>query len=480
MKKIFIFLSTCLLLVSCAEFTDLQPKGKNLLSTTDELELLLNYEYRYLGSNYDFFQMCGDIISSTSNIPNLIASPTPSRSAIMYTWDESKLSTFAELTTNDDDYSAFYGFVGRIANPILSLVDDAEGPESAKQQLKAEAYTLRAYSELVLVSKYAAAYNPSTASNTSGIPYLMEDWDISEPTEQWTVAQVYDQIVADCDAAIALNSLPKTSINQMRMSKACPYAIKALALAAMQRFDEAEAAAKEVLSLNPSITNYLDEAHTQMTSGYILGGQYPAVFRPRMACEEDLFHTYDLNLLNAITTECVGRFEPGHVSWTRISNDWMMYDYLMGMGLDFIGLDYTFAFDQESSWNTYGFKTTQMYLLVAECEIRKGNIDEAMRYLDAIRENRIEPEMYAPLLGNVSSKEDAILHLKQTSHGENVYTIWNFINRKRWNQLDDMKETFTREIVGVTYTLTPESKMWIFPFPQNAMNNNKNLKQNCL
>ncbi len=66
------------------------------------------------------------------------------------------------------------------------------------------------------------------------------------------------------------------------------------------------------------------------------------------------------------------------------------------------------------------------------------------------------------------------------SHSEFVYTPYNFIFRKRWNQLDDMKETFTRELAGNTYTLAPDSKMWIFPFPKNAMSNNPNIKPNNL
>ena len=121
-----------------------------------------------------------------------------------------------------------------------------------------------------------------------------------------------------------------------------------------------------------------------------------------------------------------------------------------------------------------------MYLIVAECEIRKGNFGEAMRYLDAIRVNRVAPEMYAPLQGNVTTKDDAIAHLKQVVHGECVYGPYNFITRKRWNQLDDMKETYTRSFGGQTYTLRPDSKFWIFPFPKNAINNNPNIVPNNL
>lgn len=477
MKKIFALLSTILVLASCAEFTELQPKGKNLLSTTDELELLLNTEY-YLWDN-DLAHMTGDYMYAFSNIPNMLALPTPTRQSIIFSWDESKMERMAELTASDNSYSYLFGYVGRIANPILNQVESATGDQAKKDQLKAEAYTLRAFSEYLLVNKFAAAYNPSTAANTPGIPYLMEDWDISEPTEQWTVAQVYDQIVADCDAAIALNALPVTAINQMRFNKACPYAVKALALMAMQKYDEAAAAAQQVLSLQSDIVNLTDAAHTTMVQGYILGGQYPAIFRPKIATEEDLWMIPDMTYFTFIPRESQARFEPGYVTFYRAPTDFMMYDYMMGMGMTYIGLDYPMFYDFDSYWNRWGLRTVQMYLVLAECEINKGNFDAGMRYLDAIRVNRIMPEDYAPLQGTVTTKADAILHLKQVAHGEGWMGPYNFINRKRWNQIDDYKETFTHNIAGTTYTLTPDSKLWIFPFPLNAINNNPNLKQNC-
>jgi len=476
MKKIFVILTTCLLLGSCAEFTEIQPKGMNLLTTTEELELLLNLEIDVY--TRDMQRMCGDNVGN-SQINNVISNPTPSRNSIILTWDESKIDKLIDLTSSDSEYDAFCGYVGRVANPILSRVDEATGSQSKKDQLKAEAYTLRAWSEFILVNKFAAAYNPATAESTPGIPYVLEDWDISQPSEQLTVAQVYDQILADCDAAIALNALPVNNINRMRMCKACPYAVKALALMAMQRFDEAESVARQALDITGDITDYLDEAHTIMTSGFLIGGQYPSLYLPKLQLEEDLFHTYDMVFYEAICSEALARFEDGYVTKTRIANGDMLADYLMDYCLLITGYPGMLLYDLESSWSTYGLKTTHQYLIIAECEIRKGNYDEAMKYLDAIRVKRVEPDIYAPLQGAVSDKASAIAHLKQVSHGENVYTVYNFINRKRWNQLDDMKETYTRTF-DKTYSLTPESKLWIFPFPKNAMNNNPNLKQNCL
>ena len=137
---------------------------------------------------------------------------------------------------------------------------------------------------------------------------------------------------------------------------------------------------------------------------------------------------------------------------------------------------YTMTFDLESSWPTIGLSTPQMYLILAENTIENDLYDDAMGYLDDIRVNRIDPAVYAPLHGTVSDKATAIQQLKTTAHAEGLFGVWNFINCKRWTRLDDYKETVTRTICDVTMTLTPDSKLWVFPIPQNVINNNPNFK----
>lgn len=215
-------------------------------------------------------------------------------------------------------------------------------------------------------------------------------------------------------------------------------------------------------------------------TGSLIGGKYEVLLRPRLQCKEDLFYTEALEFYHAIMPCAWDAFEEGHTCRDKITTDKMMYDYMGGMASSLIGLDYTFTFDLNSGWNGVGMKTTHMYLIIAEAEIRKGNYDEAMAALDKIRVNRIDPAIYLPLEGRVDNEADAIFHLKQTSHGENIYSCYNFINRKRWNQLEEKyQETIVRELEGIgTYTMGPDSPMWIFPFPTNAVNNNPNLTQN--
>lgn len=242
-KTIYSLLAVAaLMLTSCEDFTDLQPKGKNLLTTTDQLEMLLNTELQ--GCSSDMRQMAGDMIYAYSNVATTISQPVKTRNVIIWTYDEANMDKMAELTSTDADYSTFYGYIGTIANPILTKIDDASGSEAAKKQLKCEALALRAWSFYMLINKFAKAYNPETAASTPGIILMTEDKDIQTPQPKSTVEEVYTQILKDINEAIDLGGLPDVAVNKMRFNKPAAYAVKALTLLNMQKWDEAEEAAQ--------------------------------------------------------------------------------------------------------------------------------------------------------------------------------------------------------------------------------------------
>ena len=122
-----------------------------------------------------------------------------------------------------------------------------------------------------------------------------------------------------------------------------------------------------------------------------------------------------------------------------------------------------------------------MYLVVAEAELHNHNVNAAMEYVDKVREKRIKADLYQPLKGTVTDEADAIAHYKQTARAEEVFTIYGFINYKRWNQVTGWEQTLVRDFgQGQRFTLSPNSPMWIFPFPTNVVNSNPNLTQNYL
>lgn len=476
-KTIYSLLAIAALLCSsCESFTDLEPKGKNLLTTTDQLEMLLNATYD--GCAYDMRQMAGDMIYAYSNIATTISQPVKTRNVIIWTYDEANMDKMAELTSTDQDYTNFYGYIGTIANPILTKVDAATGTNSVKKQLKCEALTLRAWSFYMLVNKFAKAYNPATAATDPGVILMTEDKDIQTAQPKSTVEEVYQQILKDINEAIDLDGLPEVAVNKMRFNKPAAYAVKALTLLSMQKYDEAEEAAKQAIALNGTVNNY-NTSYLGSTQGYMTGGIYPVINRGKKGTDEDYFLNGILDFFKGYTPATMANFEEGHAYKEKMSNMNMIYDYLMDAGQNMLGeTGFNMTYDLNSLWNDGGLRSTQMYLAIAECETHKGNYDTAMEYLDKVRINRIDPAKYQPLKGTVSTKEEAIKHVKQVTMNEDIYSVNIFIDKKRWNQLDDWKQDYSRTLAGKTYTITPDSKMWIFPFPQSVINNNPQITQN--
>ena len=476
-KTIYSLLAIAALLCSsCESFTDLEPKGKNLLTTTDQLEMLLNATYD--GCAYDMRQMAGDMIYAYSNIATTISQPVKTRNVIIWTYDEANMDKMAELTSSDQDYTNFYGYIGTIANPILTKVDAATGTNSVKKQLKCEALTLRAWSFYMLVNKFARAYNPATAATDPGIILMTEDKDIQTAQPKSTVEEVYQQILKDINEAIDLDGLPEVAVNKMRFNKPAAYAVKALTLLSMQKYDEAEEAAKQAIALNGTVNNY-NTSYLGSTQGYMTGGIYPVINRGKKGTDEDYFLNGILDFFNGYTPATMANFEEGHAYKDKMSSMNMMYDYLMDAGESMLGeTGFNMTYDLNSLWNDGGLRSTQMYLAIAECETHKGNYDNAMEYLDKVRVNRINPAKYQPLKGTVSTKEEAIKHVKQVTMNEDIYSVNIFIDKKRWNQLDDWKQDYSRTLAGKTYTIKPDSKLWIFTFPQSVINNNPQITQN--
>lgn len=480
-KNIYGLLTVAMITLSaCSDFTDLQPKGKNLLTTTTELDNLLNAEYE-LANSYDMREMAGDMVYASENIATAISNPVKTRRVLIWTYDEANMDKMAELTTSDGDYSTFYGYIGTIANPILSKIDEASGSESIKKKIKSEALTLRAWSFYMLVNKFAKAYNPATAASTPGIILQTEDKDIQTPQPKSSVAEVYSQILKDINEAIELDGLPDVAANKMRFCKPAAYAVKALTLLNMQRWDEAEEAAKQAIALNGTINNYNTSYQGSVSGAMIPGSSYPVINRGKQGTEEDYFFAVATENSTCYPPTTMANFEDGHVYKEKVSCINMLYNYLMDAGQMMLGESgYTINIDMLGSYWNNGLRSAQMYLAVAECEVNKtnGSIDTAMEYLDQIRQNRIDPTKYQPLKGRVTTKVDAIAHVKQVAMNEDIYSNYIFIDKKRWNQLDGWKQDYTRTLAGNTYTIKPDSKMWVFPFPQNVMNNNDKLTQN--
>ena len=459
------------MLCACSDFTEIDQKGLNTLSRVSDLDMLLNAEYSLRTT--DVQEVCGDLIYGYSPLATILKPALKTRGSIIMGWDEvGHDETLPELTSGDNHYANCYEYIGRIANPIIALADAAEGDQTKKMAVKAEAYVVRAYFHLLAVQKFAPAYDKKTAANTLALAYVKENQDIKQPTVPVSLEDFYANIISDCDAALAIPEFPDFGVNSMRFGRAAAYAVKAHALMCMQQPQEAAKAAAEALKIRNTITDYFTMLATQMSMD---GSSYQAIVRPKVDVPEDYFSDYSIDFYN--TYPVFGDIEDGHCIKTSFNTMNKMYAAFAVPSMNLIaepGL--TVSYDLESSWGTIPLRSTQMILIQAEAAIEAGDINNAMGYLDQIRSVRIAPDVYQPLKGAVTARTDAIAHLKQTALGENIFNIWSFVDQKRWTRLADYRETKTRTLAGLTMTLTPDSRMWVFPIPQNVIGNNPNFR----
>ena len=485
MRRLYaIWISMALALGACSDFTEIDPKGKNILNRVEDLDLLLNYEY-YISAS-DIRIVVNDGYPGITNIPNLLNESIKTLNGIYTSWDET--ADRVALTTSDDTYSGLYQIIGQVANPVLQNVDEAAGDRAMADRLKAEALVLRAWCHYCLVNIYAKAYDPATAETDPGIVYRVETDEMQNPNEKLTVEEVYGHILADLDSALNLGSLPVTP-NKMRVGLPFAYAAKAKVLMSMRDYDGAFEAAGESLELKSTIDDYND----LLAMDAMFGSGLTEFTRPELELEEELFDTPVMVFYDALPDELWEAFEEGHILKEYLLTDLRMYGST-SYGYSFYGLNTPLIFAYYVYYSPLGLTTVDMYLTQAECYIREGNITGAMELLNKIRENRIVEGQYTEK--TASSAEEAFAIMKNISRTENFATLKNFINMKRWNTEPAYQETLRKTIEWDVYVydgggnvtgmerrswsgeLTPDSPLWIFPFPQNATTFNSNLTQN--
>ncbi|MCL2097922.1 MAG: RagB/SusD family nutrient uptake outer membrane protein [Bacteroidales bacterium] len=495
----------------CSEFTDITPKGQSILDKVEDLDLLLNDDYGQL-SSWESFYLLNDAVPPQNILEMVTRHETEgihTVESVFVTWDENVDRTTLTQDPQQNLYAAFYGIIGKIANPILAQVDRASGSKAKADQIKAEALVLRAYFHYLAVNFYAKAYNPATAATDGGVPYMFEDFDMTELANKRTVQEVYNFILADLDAAFALNALPETP-NRMRIGKAFAYALKAKVLMATRDYSGANQAATASLE----IYNRLIDHRNQNVSIPMPPFDIQVFARPRFN-DEDLFY-----MMTSFTgrfvysPELLASFDPNDILINFGELEDNVYPILTGgmkmnQGGNMTSLagvqawfHYVMAGDFNVLYTINGLSTVDMLLTQAECKIRSNDISGAITILNQLRERRIIPSAYLPLPAG-TNETDAIAALKKVSRCENFATVKNFINMKRWNATESQwQETLTKTLTlavngfmpiggnpangwmaippttDKTYTLRPDSPLWVFPFPQYVTSFNPNITQN--
>ena len=492
MKRIItsICIGAALCCTACDNYLDIVPKGESVLNKTSDYLGLLEDMYGYpLGSEW---YLCGE---ATSHDMSQIENYTYPLNSTAFFWDEEfDRASYMTETGYNVLYSTCYSKIAN-CNIIIDNIADSEGSDEDKKTGLAQAKLLRAFNYFYLINTYARPYDPQTAESERGI-ILRDNFNLEEEGRQSSVADAYRLIQKDIDEA--LPHLPHVATSNFRPDKSFGYGLKAKVhlfkreigealQAALDGIKEAEGEGKHRLwdmntEYNAGLTyvrNLFSLNDAMFDSWFEYRGSFYASFRS-MASNLYFVSGYD-NPEHLLYQHGLNAMEP-HPRMVRKP----VID-LFNRTQD---LRYTFCCElmptrptaesgsialsnMQVKWNCGGMKLSEVYLMAAECYARQGKAEEAMKYVNALRKNRIIASHYADL--EATDADEAMKIVRQERQRELLLTSNGFFDMRRF--CTEFNETLTREYNGNTYTLKPGSHLLTYPFPVSAMQNSR-LQQN--
>lgn len=471
MRKILYFLAVALMttLNACDDYVDITPTGKKTVDSASTYLDLVSLPARcYYPSA---FAMLTD--NTWCLEANVIGYESLSWDGINTTFNEG--ANRLQLSDNNL-YENPYKYILR-ENIVIGNVDESSGPEEVKRLAKAEARVMRAWDHFILVNTFAKAYDPATATTDGGIA-IMDKYDLEAVPVKATVAQVYDWLIAELEDAVP--QLKETPSDEYHPSLAFGYALLAKVCLFHRDWQKAKASAEKSLSLNGRLADYVA---LKAEGGPTKSTMYAKESNPEILNYAFQGSTTDnpAYVYGMISPELVNMFEEGDLRFSMFfKTSGTKYTFDEGSGAALWNTSITY---KKFFYGTVCMRTAEVYLMKAEAEARLNNISAAMESVNTLRAKRIEgngAELDVP-----STQKEMMEIIVSERRKELLFGFNRFWDLKRLNTEPEYAKTINRTFPIVstavehkTYTLRPNSRLYIIPFPESVRLKNNNMTLN--
>ena len=461
MKKVTTILAICVvvMLTGCNDYLDIKPKGEKIPTTVSDYETLLNYEsVQKVSDTYPAYLtddvFLPDVAEGTAT-PGLNSVDQSIRNLYLF-----KKEVFGDA--QDDGF--WFASYNRIYyyNTVIDNIMNADGSdEQQKLSIRAEALISRALEYLYLVNGYAKHYDVRTAESDPGVPLILDE-DISKKNlVRASVKDVYAQILSDLQTA--LPNLPvQAKGNAFRASKAAGYGVLAKMYLYMGNYAEALKAANEVLKINNSLLDLKKYAVVKPQSSIGRTNVPQDIDNPENIYIKFAPYVYGLSSKVFGSDELISLF----------SEDDMRLQVYFTKNFRNIPTD-------KYVWAPYlranlAVSSPEIYLIAAECEAREGSVERAMSLINKLRDNRIKNNTDIV----ATDRNDALQKVLEERRRELAMSgMVRYIDLKRLNQDSQSAKTVTHVTSEGTFTLEPNSPLYVLPIPAKVMRFNKNSMQ---
>lgn len=453
------------LATSCKKYLDITPKGAVVIETAQDYYNMVSFPNRgYVVNNFQYLD--DGMWMKESNVLGV----TKNINTINFTFDT--VENRVNLISSSNFYNRAYLYINRW-NTIISLVDDSKGDDAIKRLAKAEAKAFRAFDYFLLVNVYAKAYDPATAATDGGI-CIMDKYDLEAKPVKSSVQAVYDFIQRDLDEAIP--HLVQNPVDPYHPSLAFAWALKAKVHLFKREFTQAREAALKSLEYKNDLFDLVDYAKKGGPSAISV----PAANNPEVLSYMYMTGYNELNFAytSLMSPELRQLFGTNDARFNLFFNTTNASFMDIGAGTAYWNVNYTKFF-----YPTVGLKTGEVYLMAAEAYAREGNLTAAMEFLNRLRTKRIlSGTVELPVPATTKEAMDLIIEERRK---ELLFGFNRFFDLKRFNLEPEYAKTIVREFPLVnqtfpkqTYTLKPNSRLYIIPFPMDVLKMNPGLTLN--
>lgn len=444
MKKINRYIALLLAVFSfsaCDDYLDIKPNDRLIPTTADQFRALLTSAYT---------SVPGDKAKTTFRADELKLDETKydlSTVQDIYLWNDVNYKT----NTIPFSWKAFYKVIMYTNHIIDAGVNATEGTNEEVNQILAEAYLLRAYMHFSLVNQYGKPYNVATAKTDKGIPISLVI-DTEAVYFANTVEEVYTQIISDiAEADLLINKDTYEEGLNYRFSRMAAFAFKSRVYLYMGETEKARAMALEGLKLKSDLQDLVAD-------NSLAPHKYNSV--ESILALENVF-TYVVGNSSLVSEKLKAAY---------VKENDLRFDLYFKEKENVSG-EYTI----EKGWKTDSkctFRTSELYLTIAECAARLDDLDQAKNYLNDLKVKRLKPDFYTTEVARIAAmnKAELISEILTERFRELAFEGHRWFDLRRTTQ-PEMTHTFK----GETSTLTQGDPRYTIRFPQDATTNNPNL-----
>jgi tetratricopeptide (TPR) repeat protein len=329
-------------------------------------------------------------------------------------------------------------------------IEDWNVPYQAANQadlnnLKGEAFFYRANAFFNIAQEFAPMYDSATAATDPGIPLRLTS-DINAGSVRATVKQTYDQLIGDLLKAVDLLPAALPMANRNRPSKAAAYALLARVYLSMRAYDKAGPAADGGLQVYNALIDYNtvtastlpfknSNAEAIFQSTFVTSVTVTAALIGTAYIDSTLYRSYDANDLRKTI------FFTGTPATLRGG---------------YAGSLFTFS----------GLAVDELYMIRAECAARAGNTLPAMNDVNAVLVKRFKTGTFVAL--TAANAQNALAQVLIERRKELLMRGVRWTDLRRLNK-EGNNITLKRILNGVTYTLAPNSPLYVLPIPPDVI-----------